>query len=86
MVQREKFKEKKASLLEKISLHKDAIKGLKKQIDDARPITEHGDRICERCDCVSMKYLERTPQGGLSGRDGTYKCEICGRDNLKRYY
>ena len=85
IAQRNEFNEKKTSLLEQISQHKSAIAGLNKQIDDARPRTEHGDMTCERCDCVSMKYLGRTPQGGCSGGDDIYECEICGKDNLSRY-
>jgi DNA-directed RNA polymerase subunit M/transcription elongation factor TFIIS len=85
IVQREDFKKKKAGLLEQISEHSSTITKLNQQIEEERPKTENGSMICGRCDCVSMKYLGRTPRGGLSGGDDFYECEICGKSNFSQY-
>ncbi|MBU2612671.1 MAG: hypothetical protein KKB62_03045 [Nanoarchaeota archaeon] len=82
IIQREEFKEKKKNLLNKILEHESEIKNLHKQINGARPVTENGELICNYCDTQSMKYIGRTPQGGLAGGDDIYKCEICERDNF----
>lgn len=78
---KDEFKVKKDGLLEQISRHQSGIARLRKEIDEARPKTENGRMTCDDCDCISMKYLGRTPQGGLSGGDDIYECEIC-----KRFY
>lgn len=80
--QREAFKKLKADLLKEIQDHKKEISKLEKDIEESRPITKDGTMICERCDCVSMKYMEGAPKGGLSGGADIYICEICERSNL----
>ena len=84
--QRDEFKKKKVGLLEQISQHNSEIKKLEKQVEEARPKTANGTMDCTSCDCISMKYVGRTPQGGCSGGDDVYECEICGRSNIDRYY
>ena len=74
---RDEFRDVKVELLEVIDIHNRAISRLEKQIKDARPKTEHGARRCDDCDCISMKYMGRTPRGGLTGGDDVYECEIC---------
>jgi len=81
IAQRDKFLEYKNLALKQISEHKASISKLEEEIEKARPTTENGSLICDHCDCKSMKYLGRTPQGGLSGGDDVYKCEICGSYN-----
>ncbi len=80
IAQRDEFKEKKRNLLKQISEHQSAINQLNKQINEARPRTENGKVTCESCDCISMGYMGRTPQGGSSGGDDIYECEICGKN------
>jgi hypothetical protein len=79
--QREAFRKKKAELLLQIHEHQSSITGLEKQVEAIRPRTQNGEMTCDICDCVSMRYVGRTPQGGLSGGDSVYECEICGRTN-----
>jgi len=86
IAQREEFKGKKAEWLEQISQHQSAIARFEKLIEDARPRTKNGRRTCERCDCVSMRYMGRTLQGGLTGGDDVYECEICGTENIDPSY
>ncbi|MFA4952803.1 MAG: hypothetical protein WC584_01120 [Candidatus Pacearchaeota archaeon] len=85
IAQREKFEKKKKGLLEQIYQYKSAITKLHEQIKEARPRTEHGEKICTSCDCMSMKHLGRSPRGGLSRGDDIYECEICERDNSSKY-
>jgi len=82
VLQRDKFKKKKAGWLEQVAQHESEIAEIKRQIEEARPKTKNGLMVCNGCDCVSMKYVGRTPKGGCSGGDDIYECEICGRDNL----
>ena len=79
IAQRDAFKILKKDLLTKIGAHQTEIKGLEKQLAGARPSTPNGRAICEYCDTRRMAYLGRTPQGGLSGGDDVYRCEICHR-------
>ena len=80
-IMRNDYKSLKDDLLKKISFAKeDEIQLLKKQIEDSRPQTEHGDRICPDCDCTSMEFFSRNriwdPQGDRAV--DMYSCEICG--------
>jgi len=79
VAQRDAFKDLKKGLLEKIDSCRTEISDLEKQIREARPRTPNGKIICKRCDTTSMKYLYRTPQGGASGGNDVYQCEICNR-------
>ena len=81
ITQRDKFLEDKKLIMKLILEHKASISVLEKQIEENIPRTENGSLICDKCGCRSMKYLGRTPQGGLSGGDDVYQCEICGRYN-----
>lgn len=83
--QRDEFNKKKVELYKQITEHKKNISELEKQIENARPKTENGSTICPYCDCISRRYVGRTPQGGLSGGDDIYECEICGRSNMFDY-
>jgi hypothetical protein len=53
-----------------------------KELREAIPITPNGSLICKICYVQSMKYIGRTPQGGLSGREEIYECEICGHEKV----
>ena len=53
---------------------------LEKQLRDSVPVTPHGRLICKTCNVRSMAYIGRTPQGGMSGGEEIYECEICGHD------
>lgn len=83
--EREKYKNEKAVIAEVIEIHKRAIWKLEQKIVQLRPKTENGKRECKHCDCISMKYFGRTPQGGLAGGDDVYECEICHRYNIMDY-
>jgi predicted GTPase len=80
--QRDNYKVKCKEIYEVINIHKEAINKLDSQIINERPKTENGKKICEKCDCISLAYAGRTPQGGLSGGEDIYECEIC----EKTYY
>ena len=94
-VLRDNFKQKKTGLEEGIAIHKKEIvmyrkkiSELEEKIESARPRTKNGNKvqICLNCDCYSMRYEGKTPQGGLAGGDEIYECEICGRDNQGYLY
>jgi len=85
ILQRNKFEKTKNYFSGEISRYKILISSLEKAIDNERPRTENGRFLCERCDCISLKYVGRTPQGGCAGGDDIYECEICGWDNLYDY-
>ncbi len=53
---------------------------LEKQLKDDMPRTPNGRLVCGSCHVQSMKYMGRTPRGGLSGGQEIYECEICGKD------
>ena len=77
VAERDNYKRQKAELSEIIDLHTRAIRRVENKMRSLRPQTEKGERVCYRCDCVSMIYLGRTPQGGLTGGRDIYECEIC---------
>ena len=81
IAQRDIFLKYKKRAMEQIADHIVAISKLEEKLEQAQPKTENGSLICDKCDCKSMKYLGRTPQGGLSGGDDVYQCEICGSYN-----
>ena len=88
VAQRETFGELKKGLVAQIETRKSEISDLEKKIKEARPKTPNGKTLCRRCDTISMKYLYRTPQGGLSGGNDVYQCEICNNiteDTLSLY-
>lgn len=80
---REEFHKKRDNISRVISIIQNEIRKdeqdigkLEKEIDSIRPRTEHGEKICEKCDVISMKYTH--PQPGQSESYRWYKCEICG--------
>ena len=74
----EKYKAVKSETGLRILLHRNEISRLEKELAESMPATPEGRSICERCHIKSMKYMGRTPQGGCSGGDDIYECEICG--------
>ena len=81
VAERYSYKRNVVEIKEIIEIHRRAIRKLEKKIELSRPLTEQGTRICPSCNCTSMKYLGRTPQGGLTGGDDIYECEICHKNN-----
>jgi len=55
---------------------------LEKELGEAISRTPNGILICKICYVQSMKYI-RTPQGGLSGGEEIYECEICGYEEIR---
>lgn len=62
------------------------ISDLEKAIGAARPKTADKAGLCPRCDTISMVYEGRTPQGGMSGGDDVYTCNICGHCSIDDYW
>lgn len=79
---REEYKIIKIKLLREIKQHQTKIEDLEDKIKKIRPMTKNGRKICSECDVISLKYVGRTPQGGMSGGENIYECEICGKINL----
>ena len=86
---RDSFQRLKQSELEKIDSINFQIANLKQArercyriIDDARPKTDYGERICPNCDCVSVKSdgnfikEEGIAHNYYSRRIHKYSCEI----------
>jgi hypothetical protein len=53
---------------------------LERQLRDAMSRTPNGRLVCKTCHVRSMKYVGRTPKGGMSGGEEIYECEICGHE------
>jgi hypothetical protein len=85
---KEIFENEKILFNKQISMRKEGISklqnqilNLEKKIKKARPKTDNGSIICEKCDIISMKYLGTSP--GQSDHQTWYKCEICGREDYQ---
>jgi hypothetical protein len=78
------FRELGYNIAEQIECLNIQIRNLEKKIRDSVPKTPNGRMVCESCYVKSMAYLGRTPQGGSSGGDDIYECEICGSDRIGR--
>lgn len=57
------------------------ISKLEKKLEDARPRTAKGERVCEKCDITSMAPDGVVP--GQGAREYWYKCEVCGHTDFE---
>jgi len=58
-----------------ISTRQRAISNLERQIREARPRIKGANKLCQKCDIVSMKYSYM--QIGPHGREQWYECMVC---------
>ncbi len=58
--------------------NKNEISRLEKELQDTRPKTPNGQRLCQPCDIISMKY---TGMRISNDREHWYECEICGHED-----
>jgi hypothetical protein len=61
-----------------IAEHTVAIRGLRNQINQARPTIPGANKLCEKCDVISMVFGGVEP--GQSERIRWYNCVICGHE------
>lgn len=80
------YQQKREELQRIISDHEAEISKLEKEIRDTQPRVPGARMECPRCDAISMAYVGRTPQGGLSGGDDVYECQLCGLDTESSGY
>ncbi len=82
--QKEKFRKKgeiykilSEEINPRISLYREEIAKLEKELRDTMPRIPQGERFCEQCGVKSMTYDETIKLGDCS-EIIVYRCEICG--------